>query len=60
MNTGILSESVDRKILFVNSMFCELFDMKGNLEDFEGQDCSQAASLFKHLFKDEEAFVAGI
>jgi len=45
MNTGILSESADRKI---------------NLEDFEGQDCSQAASLFKHLFKDEEAFVAGI
>ena len=60
MNTGILSESADRKILLVNSMFCELFDMKGNPEDFEGQDCSQAASLFKHLFKDEEAFVAGI
>jgi PAS domain S-box-containing protein len=60
MNTGILSESADRKILLVNSMFCELFDMKGNPVDFEGQDCSQAASLFKHLFKDEEAFVAGI
>jgi PAS domain-containing protein len=57
MNTGILSESADRKILLVNSMFCELFDMKGNPVDFEGQDCSQAASLFKHLFKDEEAFL---
>lgn len=60
INTGILSESADRKILLVNSMFCELFDMKGNPEDFEGQDCSQVATLFKHLFKDEEAFVAGL
>lgn len=60
MNTGILSESADRKILLVNRMFCELFEMKGNPEDFEGQDCSHAAALLKHLFADEDAFVQGI
>jgi len=60
MNTAILSESADRKIQLVNRMFCEMFGLKGKPEDLEGQDCSYAAALFKHLFQDEEGFVEGI
>jgi len=60
LDSAILSESGDRKIVVVNELFCKLFKMPGQPKDFVGMDCSQAAEYSKSMFKDPEAFVSGI
>lgn len=60
LDSAILSESHDRKIVIVNELFCKLFNMPGSPKDYLGMDCSHAAEYSKSLFKDPEGFVNGI
>jgi PAS domain S-box-containing protein len=60
LDSAILSESQDRKIVMVNELFCKLFNMPGKPEDYVGMDCSHAAEFSKNMFTDPEDFVAGI
>lgn len=57
MHSAILAESVDRKIILTNQIFCDLFSIPMNPDDMKGLDCSQAAEQSKYLFEDEKAFV---
>ena len=60
LDSAILSESHERKIVIVNELFCKLFNMPGSPKDYIGMDCSQAAEFSKSLFKDSDGFVKGI
>ncbi|PPK87834.1 PAS domain S-box-containing protein [Neolewinella xylanilytica] len=60
LQSGVLVESEDRKILFTNDTFCSLFHIPAASDDLVGMDCSSSAEQTKDLFKDPEGFVTGI
>ena len=60
LQSGVLVESEERRILFTNETFCALFGIPAPPETLIGMDCSDSAEQSKGLFKDPEAFVADI
>jgi len=54
---GILAEDNDRRMLFTNQAFCDLFDIEASPEELVGSDCEAAANRFKDLFVDSERFI---
>ena len=54
---GILLEDENRKIVWINRCFCEMFSIPLEPDDMMGMDCSDAAEQTKHLFKNQELFV---
>lgn len=60
LDSGVLLEDENRKIVLVNQLFCQLFDIPAPPEALEGMDCSQSAEQTKHLFLDPTGFVARI
>lgn len=60
MNSAVLAEDENRKIILVNQMFCDLFGIPALPEQMTGVDCSGAAEQSKHLFYEEEGFVQRI
>lgn len=57
---GIVVEDENRRISLTNRTFCELFDIAVPSEALEGADCAEAAEQHKGLFRDPQAFIAGI
>lgn len=57
LDSGVLLEDEDRKIILTNAKFCELFKIPVAPEFLKGQDCSNAAEESKQLFKNPEAFI---
>lgn len=57
LDSGVLLEDENRKIVLTNIEFCELFDIPVPPEFLVGQDCSDSAEQSKHHFQDPEAFV---
>ncbi|RCW93928.1 PAS domain-containing sensor histidine kinase [Winogradskyella arenosi] len=57
LDSGILLEDENRKVVLTNHKFCELLNIDIALGDLYGMDCSEAAEQNKTLFKDPEAFV---
>lgn len=53
---GILVEDENRRILFTNSLFCDMFSIPLSPETMQGIDCSNSAEDSKHLFANEERF----
>lgn len=60
IQSSILLENEERKIVLVNNYFCELFSIPVPPEHLIGFDCANAAEDSKKLFKDPDAFVARI
>ena len=60
LQSGILLEDVNRKILIVNKKFCELFGIPVDPELLTGLDCAETAEQSKILFKNPDAFLARI
>ncbi|CAM2914484.1 PAS domain S-box-containing protein [Flavobacterium succinicans] len=60
LRSGILVEDENRKILFTNQLFCNMFSIPVNPDDMVGLDCTNSAEQSKHLFKDPECFKEGI
>ena len=60
LNSGVLLEDKDRKILVTNNEFCEIFGIPANPDDLVGVDCSDSAQQSKHLAEDPEEFVKRI
>jgi len=60
MQAGLLLESPDRRIMFVNHKFCEIFAIPAPPEALIGMDCASSAEQSKHLMADPDAFVAGV
>lgn len=60
LNSGVLLEDENRKIVLTNNKFCELFNIPVSPEFLVGQDCSNSAEQSKSLFEDPEDFVIKI
>ena len=60
LNTGILVESPEHKIVLTNDIFCEIFSIPAKAELPIGTDCSKAAEQVKHLFINPDGFVSDI
>lgn len=60
LNSGILVEDENRKILFTNQMFCDIFSIPASPDDLVGMDCSDSAETQKGLFKKPVSFVSEI
>ncbi len=56
MQSGVLVEDENRKIILVNRAFCDLFSVNLIPEDLIGKDYSYAAYYIKKLFKDAKEF----
>ncbi len=57
MQTGILLEDENRKILLTNQRFCDMFGIPAPPEALKGADCSNAAEDSKHHFEEPDKFV---
>ncbi len=57
LDSGVLLEDQNRKIVLTNAKFCEIFGIPTPPEQLKGADCSDAAEQNKVLFKNPEAFV---
>ncbi|WP_303317958.1 PAS domain S-box protein [Flavivirga abyssicola] len=60
LDSGVLLEDENRKIVLTNKKFCELFGIPISPELMVGQDCSNAAEHSKTLFVDAEKFISKI
>lgn len=60
LQTGILLEDENRKILLVNEKFCKMFGIDLLPEMMIGWDCSNSAEDTKHYFKSADTFVSRI
>lgn len=60
LNSGILVEDENRKILFTNQLFCDTFSIPASPEQMKGADCSDSAEQTKFMFNNSEHFVCRI
>lgn len=56
LQSGILVEDENRKILFTNQLFCDMFAIPVAPEMMIGVDCTNSAEQSKDLFKKSEEF----
>jgi PAS domain S-box-containing protein len=57
LDSGVLLEDENRKIVLTNNKFCELFGMPVAPEFLIGEDCSSSAEQSKDQFQNPEEFV---
>lgn len=57
LQKGVLVEDEDRRIILVNQLFCDIFEIPGKPESLNGMDCSTSAEQSKHLFANPDGFV---
>ena len=57
LNTGIILEDQNRKIVLSNTKFCELLNVNAKPNDLIGMDCGIASEQNKIQFKDPLSFV---
>ncbi|MEM6684224.1 MAG: PAS domain S-box protein [Bacteroidota bacterium] len=57
LDSALLLEDEDRKIVLTNEKFCEIFKIPVSPKLLVGQDCSNAAQESKALFKEPELFI---
>ncbi|WP_405202305.1 PAS domain S-box protein [Dokdonia sp. LLG6352-1] len=60
LESGILLEDENRKVVIANERFCDFFSLAITPAELIGQDCTNAAERYKHLFENEERFVTRI
>lgn len=60
LQEGILVEDEYRRIVRVNSEFCNMFKIPADPVQMLGMDCSRSAEQSKYLFKEPEKFVSRI
>lgn len=57
LDSGVLLEDENRKIILTNKKFCDLFGIPVEPELLIGEDCSNSAEQSKGLFQNPEEFV---
>ncbi len=60
LNSGILVEDENRRILYTNQLFCDMFSAPLKPEQMKGIDCSDSAEQSKIYFQDPDKFVERI
>jgi PAS domain S-box-containing protein len=57
MHSAILAEDAERKIILVNQIFCDLFNVPLEPDQMKGIDCNESSEVSKVLFTDEQGFI---
>ena len=57
LQTGILLEDENRKMVLANQKFCELFDIPLAPHKLTGVNCEKSLEKYKHLFVDPEYLI---
>ncbi len=57
LQSAVLVEDENRKVVLANKLFCELFTAQSTPQEMEGTDCRFSAIRVKHLFKEPDAFI---
>ena len=60
LNSGILLENENRRIVIANNTFCNMFGIPATPEQLVGSDCSKSAEETKHLFRYPEEFIGKV
>ena len=60
LQSGILVEDENRKILFTNQLFCDTFSIPATPDSLVGTDCSNSAEQSKSMFKNTDHFIERI
>lgn len=60
MQSGILLEDENRKIVLINQTFCDIFDIPVPPDQLKGADCQNSAEDSKALFIEPNQFVCRI
>jgi PAS domain S-box-containing protein len=60
LDTGLLLEDENKKIILTNTKFCDLFSIPLTPKELVGLDCSKSAEESKDIFVDSEMFVTRI
>lgn len=60
LDSGILVETADRTISFVNNKFLNIFGIPGKPEDMKGYNCLGAAQVAKAFFKNPDEFIEDV
>ena len=60
MDSAVISENNERKIVLVNKIFCDLFNIPLDPDSMVGLDCSESANETKHLVQNEIEFIEKI
>ena len=60
MNSAIMVEDDQRRIVLSNQHFCDMFNIPAPPDMLIGADCSQSAEQSKSFFADPDAFVVGV
>ena len=60
LQSAVLLEDENRKIVITNNNFCELFQIPVSPDAMIGADCTESAEQSKHFFKNPERFVKNI
>jgi PAS domain S-box-containing protein len=60
LDTALLLEDENRKIIFTNEKFCQIFNITVSPTLLTGADCTTAAEESKHLFTNSDEFIARI
>jgi len=58
LNSGVLVEDENRRIVLTNKQFLAFFEIPGIPEEMVGLDCSQGAEQTKHLIEGSDQFVS--
>ncbi|MFH6972205.1 PAS domain S-box protein [Flavobacterium petrolei] len=56
LQTGIILEDEERKLLLVNKKFCSMFDFEGAPDSLIGLDCSNSVEDSKRFFKNPDLY----
>ena len=57
LHHGIIVEDVHRRVIVVNQLFCDLFQLGVSPAELIGQDCGEMARLSASLFADSNLFL---
>lgn len=60
MQAGILLEDANRKVVLVNRVFCNMFDIPVPPKELVGLDCAPFAQMSKTYFKNSDTFISAI
>ncbi|GAB3882519.1 PAS domain-containing sensor histidine kinase [Spirosoma agri] len=56
LQSGVLVKDEQRRIILVNQLFCDLFEIEQSPQQLIGTDYSQSTNTFKQLMEDPEGF----
>jgi PAS domain S-box-containing protein len=60
LDSAVLLEDENRKIILTNNKFCELFNIPVSPDLLKGEDCANAANDSKGLFKQPKEFISRV